>query len=546
MIGNIIIHPFILNKHMKQILKLWMLLLPMAVGFTACSDNDNDDTAAAGTDDRAAYTIIYYAAGGSNVDQCILPMVEDFYKASAEAFQKVNVVVQYKFSTADNLKKQYDGDDRRPIAENFTEDFRQQFGSRAVRWIVDPAKTLVSQIKEPANLYGKENPDCTCPDSLTNFIKWAVKTCPAKKYILVINDHGHGFIPHEDLPDVTSTRGVVFDDGYMLPDGTTKKHFTIKNLTRAIRSSHVRFETIYMLACLMNNFAYQFEMKSLCNYTIAATYTMPASGGALNVLVEQFAQPSVNVEQALTAYCKADVESWDKAWGITTDTPLYTDLTVTRTAALNNLGVVMREFTDRLCDVYQNGTDEQKVKIDKCTDEAIKVNMDYPYYDGAKYMRSILEALPEVYEEVFFRRMSLLFNKAIVAQFRSKYLEAHDYQVDYSLLLGVDGSYSMLTWDSNDERWILKSRKRYCADGKTYVSNYAAPVNDGEEYNEMEPQPSDPWGSTLAETFEQTEFDKAVGWSRWLKLNRKEPSLFCPEGMNFVLPDGDVSDDPNL
>lgn len=532
------------NKHMKQAFKLWMLLLPMAVGFAACSDNDDNDSSSAATD-KAEYTIIYYAAGGSNVDKNILPMVEDFYSASAEAFQKVNVVVQYKFSTADNLKTEYDEEDHAPIADNFTEEFRQRFGSRAVRWIIDPAKTLISQIKEPANLYGKENPDCTCPDSLTNFIKWAVKTCPAKKYILVINDHGHGFIPHEDLPDVTSTRGVVFDDGYIQPDGS-KKHFTIKNLTRAIRSSRVRFETIYMLACMMNNFAYQFEMKSLCNYTIAATYTMPASGGALNVLVEQFAQPSVNVEQALTAYCKADVESWDKAWGITEETPLYTDLTVTRTSALNNLGVMMREFIDRLCDVYQNGTDDQKAKIDKCTDEAIKVNMTYPFYDGGKYMISIMKALPEVYEDAFCMKFEDVFNKAIVSQYRSKYLEAHDYQVDYSLILGVDGSYSMLTWDNNDERWLLKSRKRYCADGKTYVSNYAEPVGEDKIFNEMQALPSDPWGSTLAETFGQTEFDKAVGWSRWLKLNRKEPSLFCPEGMNFVLPDGDVSDDPNL
>ena len=284
---------------MKQTLKFWMLLLPMAVGLVACSDSDNDN-ATPTPDNRAAYTILYYAAGGSNVDRNIISMMSDFYKASPEAFEKVNVVLQYKYSTTENLKNQFAPAGSSADGGDDIEAFCNVYGSRTVRWIIDPTKTFGEQMEDPANLYGEKNPDVTCPDSLTNFIKWAVKACPAKKYILVINDHGHGYVPHEDLPDNASTRGVVFDDGYMQPDGS-KKHFTAKNLIRAIRSSNVRFETIYMLACLMNNFAYQFELKDLCNYTIAATYTMPANGGALNELVEQFAKPSVNVEQALTA-----------------------------------------------------------------------------------------------------------------------------------------------------------------------------------------------------------------------------------------------------
>ena len=532
---------------MKQTFKLWMLLVPMALGITSCTVSVIDDPVTPiNPGNLAEYTILYYANGGSNVDQCVLPMVEDFYKASANAYKKVNVVVQYKFSTAENLKKQYDNQDHEPFADRFDDTYRQYFGSRSVRWTIDPAKTMDDQMKDPVNLYGAENADCTCPDSLTNFINWAVKAYPAKKYMLVMNDHGHGYRPDEDLPDDVPlmTRGVIFDDGHLLADGT-KKHFTVKNFTRAIRSANVRFETIYMLACLMNNFEYLFEMKDLCDYIIASTYTMPAAGGALNVLPEQLSQPSVNVEAALTAYCQADVESWDEAWGITEDTPVYTDLTVTRTAALDPLGLVMREFTDRLCNAYQNGTNEQRQKIDDCTADAVKIQMDNPYYDGAKYMTSIMEALPEVYGDNFFQNMKNHFNNVLVSQHRSKYLESHHYQVDYSILLGVLGSYSVLTWqqDENTNTWTLLSRKRYCDDGKTYVSDYTHGENS---LSESEAQPSDPWSSTLADTFEQLEFDHLVGWSRWLRLNHKEPSLFCPSGQNFVLPDGDVSHNPDL
>ena len=513
---------------------------------TSCSTENLDNPVAPEPANLAEYTILYYANGGSNVDRCILPMVEDFYKASADAYKKVNVVVQYKFSTADNLKKQYDGSDQDDYSIRFDDNYRQYFGSRSVRWTIDPSKTMDAQMKDPANLYGPVNADCTCPDSLTNFINWAAAAYPAKKYILVMNDHGHGYRPDEDLPDIVAakTRGMIFDDGYPLADGS-KKHFTVKNFTRAVRSANVRFETIYLLACLMNNIQWQFEMKDLCDYTIAATYTMPAAGGALNVLVEQFSQPSVDVEQALTAYCKADVESWDAAWGITEDTPVYTDMNVVRTASLDRLGEVMREFTDRLCNTYQNGTDAQKQKINQCTADAVKVQMDNPYYDGAKYITSIMEALPEVYDNNFCLTMEDRFNNTLVSQHRSKYLEAHHYQVDYSILLGVLGSYSVLTWKQDDDGgWTLLSRKRYCDDGKTYVSNYTYGGKDIPE--ETQAQLSDPWGSTLADTYEQLVFDRLVGWSRWLRLNRMEPSLFCPEGMNFKLPDGDVSDNPNL
>ena len=525
--------------------KLFFLSAVVTMLFASCSDN-NDSPVLPYPKNAADYTILYYANGGSNVDQCILPMVEDFYKASTDAFKKVNVVVQYKFSTADNLKKQYDMEDHEPYADRFDDAYRQYFGSRSIRWTVNPAKTMDQQMKDPANLYGEINADCTCPDSLINFINWAAKAYPAKKYILVVNDHGHGYRPDEDLPEaaMSATRGIVFDDGYLLADGT-RKHFSITNFTRAIRSANVRFETIYMLACLMNNFEYQFEMKDLCDYTIAATYTMPAAGGALNVLVEQFSQPSVDVEKALATYCKADVDSWDEAWGISEDTPVYTDMTVTRTSALNALGEVMREFTDRLCDTYQNGTEEQQKKIDECTAKAVKIQMENPYYDGAKYITSIMEALPEVYGDAFHQKMKDLFNHALVSQHHSKYLEAHHYQVDYSIILGVLGSYSVLTWQQNDDdSWTLLSRMRYLADGKTYVSNYS--YDNGNNLTETESQLSTPWGSTLADTFEKLTFDRIVGWSRWLKLNRKEPSLFCPEGQNFVLPGGDVSHNPNL
>lgn len=499
--------------------------------FTACSDNSYDNPVPE-QEQLAEYTIIYYANGGGNVDNDILVMLEDLYLADVEAYKKVNVVVQYKFSTAEHLIK---GDLK------FEDEASAAFyGGKTLRWHVDPTQGLVDNLQSPASIYGADNADCTYPDSLTNFINWAAKTYPAKKYMLIVNDHGGGYRPDDDLPETTpaSTRGLIYDDGY---DG---KHFSAKSFARAIQQADIRFETIYTLACLMNNLEYLFELKDLCDYIIATTYVMPSDGGALDELVNQLGQSGVDIEKALDAYAKADVESWDVFGNVDETTPCYTDMTVTRTANLNRLGEVLHEFTNRLCYTYQNGTDEQRQKIDYCTAFAVKVEKSRPSYDAAKYITAICSLLPEVFDNDFYESFVDAFNNCIVAQYTSRYLMAHNYQVDYSVLLGTEGYYSYTIWQKDEQTGeeVPVKNKRFMSDGRV---TYWQIVKEGDGFvmNDLGTS-NGSWGSTLADTYEQLTFDRIVGWSRWIKLNRQHPNIFSYANMTVELPEGDVSDNP--
>jgi hypothetical protein len=40
----------------------------------------------------------------------------------------------------------------------------------------------------------------------------------------------------------------------------------------------------------------------------------------------------------------------------------------------------------------------------------------------------------------------------------------------------------------------------------------------------------------LADTYEQLAFDRAVGWSRWLRLNHQLPDNLSPSDMHYELP----------
>ena len=403
---------------------------------SSCNTNDdipvnNDDT-----EQLADYTIIYYANGGGNADEYQMPMIGDFYGASAEAYEWVNVVVQYQYSSAENMKKQ----------SLFQDEFCDEWGSKTVRWAIDPQKNLSSQMGDQENIYGTDNADCTCPDSLTNFINWAAKNYPAKNYMLILNDHSNGYTPDDELAG----------------------HFTAKSLKRAIANANVRLQTIYMQSSLMNNLEYQFELKDLCDYMMASTYVMPDDVGTLGLMVEVLNAFYNDIEAGLSTYCSINVETSE--YGFDPETPIYTDLTVTRTTNLDKLGEMMREFTDRLCDTYTNGTEQQKQLIDNCTKQAVKIDATQPSYDATKYMASIMNALPEVYDNDFVQKMADTINSCILAQNFSSYLINHNYIVDYSVLLGVEGSLA-------------------------------------------------PWKSTFDDTYGQLEFDRLVGWSRWIKLN---------------------------
>ena len=495
---------------------------------TACSDITDNPAPQPEQENLAEYTIMYYTGGAADVDAHMLTLIENFYKANPEAYKRVNVVIQYKYSTVENLSNS-------GLGAAYGSEFCTMFGSKTLRWTVDPAKKLEEEAFNQGNIYGADNADITCPDSLTNFINWAARKYPAKKYMLVIADHGGGYLPSTDLPKTEATRTNRI---LLVDDGNNRKTFNVWSLSQGIKNANVRLQTVFMLACMMNNMEYQFELKDLCDYVIASTYTMPSWGGALYELPELLSQPNVDIEKALDTYCKDDVKSWEsEEAGKSESTVFYTDLTLTRTANIDKLGTMMRQFVDRLCETYNNGTEAQKQAIDSCTARAVKVQENYPYYDVAKYMSSIMSALPEVYDISFYNQMEDAFNSCIAAQYFSAYLTAHNYMVDYSVLLGAGGAHNYIMWNKNQETGAMTPMAGLLfADNGEKYQFALVPTDDSQSYKMENIMLQGNWGGTLTNTYEQLAFDKAVGWSRWLRLNGQWPNIFCPSGLNYELP----------
>ena len=144
------------------------------------------------------------------MDDAILRNFRQFYRAQPASFDRVNIVAQYKTSFKPDIYGGKTDEEIAQIGEELAakltdEEIEEEWGSNyflmchpkqgaTYRFALDPKKTLRQQFAE-TEPYGKMNCDFTCPDSLTNFINWAAAHYPAKKYILMMADHGGGYLP---------------------------------------------------------------------------------------------------------------------------------------------------------------------------------------------------------------------------------------------------------------------------------------------------------------------------------------------------------------
>ena len=542
-------------------------LMTMTTVFTACSIDKVDNPVNPTVDpeeELADATILWYGTGGGNVDVAILEDFHKFYKAKPESFDRVNVVAQYKTSLNPTVYNQIDYETvvqwadytSKLMSEEEMEnvDLVNYFllchpkAGESYRFVVDPKKTLRKQLLE-TEPYGEKNADITNPDSLTNFINWAAKNYPAKRYILVMADHGGGYLPHHDLADATSSplssaqrRGLIYDDGY------NDKCFSAKSFARGVRNASVHIDGIVAYLCLMNNLEFLYDVKDVTDYIAGSTYVMWGGGSALYAIVDNFAAGQ-DTETALSNFIDANMDSWDAEFYQSTnpDDPLYYDFTLTKTSRLNDLAPVLEEFTDRLVNTYQNGTEDQRARIDSCTANAMKVYNYYPFYDMGRYIESLFYELPDVYDQTFASSMITAFNSCIVRQRHSKYLTEHHFEVDYSMMLGCEGTYVVYRYEGDGAGSKLIGAYVYYSDGKLEYYRYVDEGGDSSDGNlaHYELEKTDTWPSTFANTYELTTFDKLVGWSRWMYLNPTPPPAWSPSSFNFVLPEDDTIELPN-
>ena len=486
---------------------LWMLAAVLTCSFSAFLISCNKDDNGTNSDIDGVlpeYTIMYYAHGGGDLDPEILDNIDDFYKSNAAAKSKVRVAVCYKFSDAKSLAE------NDPSSYKQSKAFWDGWSNCTARFIVDPNVKSFSGVQAgKMYAYHEGSDNFTHPDSLTSFINWAKQAAPAKNYVLVISDHGGGYTPDDEV-DQNTTRGIVYMDTADKTYGG--KHFTLNSIVSAVNKSNTHLKAVYLDACVMNMCEYWYGMKDIADYLMLSTFNTPGEGGSYDVLVNALA--SQDIESALAEHCKYTVQKWDK----NAPERLH-DISAIRTSDIEAFGKAVKNFTDVLVETYANGSAEAKEFIDIATSTAFKVTPSNPYYDLIDYVNDLNSYLPTEFGGVS-QPLVNAFNKAAFCQESCVKLRNEKRQVEVSVLMGWEGKYDYISWNkkTNKVEWIKVTNP----DGTGIY--YNGPVDTPEIVPGMDTQEAKSYGSTFAATYEQTAWDKATGWSRWIRANKTRPN----------------------
>lgn len=301
-------------------LLLWLVCATLPLGFTACSDDEDPTTEQSAEPEPepepdADYTVMLYGCGGGNLDDALiynLSQVEGYgYSDKVQFTGLVKFSVPYQ--TGDDAQFQ---------------------GTRL--YSLTPTGMENERIADAD--YRLDN-----PDHLASFISDAAERMPAKRYVLVLWNHGSEFTPVYDQPSNwpgSSTRGVVFDDN--VKEAGLDSHLSIFELEEGLKRSGVHFDLIYMDVCLMNMMENICQIADYTDYILSASHITPGYGGHYGRLMDKLEQHS-EVLPAMQEYVPLTVELWKSL-----DTNNSYDLSLTDTRMLQPVLDEMRLFTDAL------------------------------------------------------------------------------------------------------------------------------------------------------------------------------------------------------
>jgi hypothetical protein len=111
--------------------------------------------------------------------------------------------------------------------------------------------------------------DMGSPNTLRDFLQWGVRSFPARKYMVVIWNHGAGWRAFRDRLNILA-RGVSYDDN-------TGNHIRIWELPLAL-SVGVKWDIVAFDASLMQMLEVAYEIRNLCDYVVGSEESPPAAG----------------------------------------------------------------------------------------------------------------------------------------------------------------------------------------------------------------------------------------------------------------------------
>lgn len=512
----------------KKILAALFVLCSVGATFMACNSNEPDEAKAKNHDmTKPEYTIMFYTVGGGDLDYSIEGDLMRAMDALYPNDVSVRFFVQMKYSNEQTYWKKRK--EKNPDAD--MSKYKLQGGefSTVYRYELLPSmlsedKKTMLKLPESAK-YGNQGDQAAFynPDSITSFINYCKAANPnADKYILILSDHGGGYSPLNDFDKSAANanpahmpsirRSVCFDPE--LKGGS----ITPLELKDGILKSNVKkFDLIFFDCCLLNIVDVICETTDIAKYTLASGHS--TSGCDYGALVKELYLTVGGYNSQVDAFMRytqncADVHYYRYKNGSTDVRDYYIDWALTQTDQLPAMMNAMKTFTDAVCAYYDKETlsaAELLDKYQKAADAPWHYVDIYPYYDLAAYAYALAYVMNDQEVTNAYNNLFKTIDNAII--YHSYANNAKDNNLSYSINIGAKGYLRM---DFNKEHTTFAC---FDKDGNVgfYNPNTCEIIaNPGNEYA----SPKFAWKNS----FEQTAFEKATGWTRWMVKNPAMPN----------------------
>lgn len=138
---------------------------------------------------------------------------------------------------------------------------------------------------------------------LVDFAKWGMTKYPAKKYVLIVWNHGSGWNKGGDISQLLIEKGISYDD-------ETRNHITTPQLRMAMEKIG-KIDIFAMDACLMQMIEVGYEIKDYTNYIVASEETEPADGYTYNTWLEPLVkEPTMDAKKLSRIMVDSYIENY--------------------------------------------------------------------------------------------------------------------------------------------------------------------------------------------------------------------------------------------
>ena len=223
---------------------------------------------------EAEYTVILYGCAGGNLDSYLN---EKIFQLFGQGYEKdIFITALVKYSSSLQHKRACSGTRR---------------------------LSLIGRSRVENERYADASFALDNPENFATFIAETKRRMPAKKYILILWNHGEEFSIF-DQPLTTGSRAILYDDN------RNYAPLSIFELERALALADTHFDAIVLDACRMASAEYLFQIKDYADFVVAPSHNI--YGGMHYKRFAHYLAESNSLPSALSQFASSTMKHWTR------------------------------------------------------------------------------------------------------------------------------------------------------------------------------------------------------------------------------------------